>query len=231
MTTQSTSIAYIQRDYLQQMVQALKFLISTDIVELAYKLWKFGKRFSFRKSSQGMYEVLDYESCLELVDAKGKKAILNKCERVRFLQDNIIAYQDKAWGDGNIFANYKCSPGVEVDRYREGHRYRVLISLRQTKNRGDVEEFRIQRTITNGFRKSWEHFQTEIDHVTHKMALSIIFPRKRTAKQVILIEQNSTRSEILSARHWMTLPDGRRQVTWRCQKPRLFEAYILRWQW
>jgi hypothetical protein len=226
----STSIL-VRSGQLKWLIQTLAAFLGSDVSDLIKRVWKIGKLIPLRRANQGIYEVLDYESCLELVDAKGKKATFNKRERVRFTQDNVIAYQDKAWGDGNIFAKYKCSPGVEVDRYREGHRYRILISLRQTKNRGDVEEFRIERTIANGFCKTWEHFQTEIDHVTRRMALSIIFPRKRPAKQVILIEQNTTRTEILDTKHWMTLPDGRRQVTWRCQKPRLFEAYILRWEW
>ena len=52
---------------------------------------------------------------------------------------------------GNPFAAYRCAPGKAVDRYREGHRWRVLISLRQTKNKGDVEEFFIEREIRDGF--------------------------------------------------------------------------------
>jgi hypothetical protein len=74
---------------------------------------------------QGMYEVLAYEAELTLLDEKGSKARLTKRQQVRFLQDNIIAYQDQAWGDGNIFVEYRCTPGVEVDRYRDGHRYRI----------------------------------------------------------------------------------------------------------
>jgi hypothetical protein len=216
---------------LQGVAKTLSIILSSDVGKLTTGLWKIAKRLPYPKSHRGMYEVLDYESCLELVDIEGKKAILNKHERVRFTQDNIITFQDTAWGDGKIFAKYKCAPGVEVDRYREGHRYRVLISLRQTKNRGDVEEFRIQRTITNGFVKSLEHYQTEIDHVTRKITLSLIFPEKRPAKQVFLIEQNRNRSQVLGAKNWITLPDGRHQVTWKCRKPRLFEAYILRWNW
>ena len=161
------------------------------------------------KAHEGMYEVLEYETRLELLDARGEKAVLHKRERVRFLQDNIIAYQDMAWGDGDTFADYRCSPGVAVDRYREGHRYQILISLRETKHRNDVDEFHIERTIKDGFRKGIEDFQIEIEHVTRKFSLSVVFPRKRFAKQVWLIEQNTARTTPLVAENRLMLPDGR----------------------
>lgn len=180
---------------------------------------------------EGMYEVLEYESRLELLDAKGKRATYHKRQRVRFLQDNIIAYQDKAWGDGDIFADYKCSPGVAVDRYREGHRWRILISLREIKNRGDEEEFHIERSIRDGFTKPVEEFQVDIDHVTRNLVLSVVFPRRRLPEEVSVVEQNITRTIDLGPQHRRVLPDGRVKMTWQTDKPRLFEAYILRWQW
>ena len=181
--------------------------------------------------SPGTYEVLEHIVTLELKDAKGKKAIYRKHQRVRFTQDNVIAYQDKAWGAGEIFADYKCSPGVAVDRYKEGHRYRVLISLRETKNKGDEETIHIERTVLNGFTRSRENIQTDIDHRMHKLSISVIFPKRRLPKMVNLIEQNTTRTTPLDHRHFDTLPDGRCQVTWKTDKPRLFEAYIILWEW
>ena len=40
---------------------------------------------------KGMYEVLEYESTLELLDPDGKQASFMKREKVRYLQDNFIA--------------------------------------------------------------------------------------------------------------------------------------------
>jgi hypothetical protein len=54
------------------------------------------------RSYRGLYEVLEYEATLELEDQGGKRATFKKREKVRYLQDNIIAYQDQAWGDGEI---------------------------------------------------------------------------------------------------------------------------------
>lgn len=73
--------------------------------------------------SRGLYEVLSCEVTLSLVDVKGREAIYRKVQKVRFLQDHVIAYEDQAWGDGNLFADYKCSPGIPVDRYQDGNRW------------------------------------------------------------------------------------------------------------
>lgn len=214
-----------------KLLQVVVPLLGSDPVEMLVALWRLGRKVVRSKAHEGMYEVLDYESRLEILDTKGKKAVLHKRQRVRFRQDNIIAFQDQASGEGDIFADYKCSPGVAVDRYRDGHRHRILISLRETRNRGDVEEFRIERTIKDGFSKDNEYFQTEINHETRNVSISVIFPRNRPPRRVTLVEQNATRTTALGPENEHQLPDGRVQVTWRAEKPRLFEAYILRWEW
>jgi hypothetical protein len=203
----------------------------SDLFEILITLWRLGKRIIASQAREGMYEVQEHEAQLDLKDVEGKVAVYTKRQRVRFLQDNIIAYQDQAWGDGNIFADYKCSPGVAVDRYRDGYRWRILISLRQTKNYGDIEEFHIERTITDGFVGEVQQFQAQADHRTRKLSLSVVFPAKRLPKEVLLVEQNATRTTALGPEWRSILPDGREQVTWRTDKPRLFESYILRWTW
>ena len=164
-------------------------LLGSDLIEIILFFVRLAKQVIKFKSHEGMYEVLDYHAQLELLDPEGKQAIYHKRQKVRFLQDNIIAYQDQAWGDGDFMAAYRCSPGVMVDKYREGQSYNILISLRETKHAGDIEEFRIARTIRNGFVRSTEDFQIDIDHRTKHCAISVVFPRDRQPQQVTLIEQ------------------------------------------
>jgi hypothetical protein len=183
------------------------------------------------KTLPGMYEVLSHDVVLELKDSRGKKAIYHKRQKVRFLQDNIIAFYDRAWGDGNIFDDYKCSPGVEVDRFRDGYQYNILISLRETKHRGDKTTFNIQRTITDGFTKDEELLQSDVNHRMHTLSLSVIFPKSRLPTEVNMVEQNSDRTQRLDSRHLTILPDGRQQYKWETNTPRLFESYIMRWKW
>jgi len=209
----------------------LAAFLSTDLTKIFAVLVDLFHYFKLFQPRMGLYEVLDYETRLELHDVSGHDVTYFKRQRVRFLQNSIIAYQDQAWGDGDIFAEYQCSPGIPVDRYREGHRYRILISLRQTKNRGDIEEFHIQRRIIDGFTHATEDFQTEVDHRTHKLTSTIIFPKERLPQEVIVIEQKAGRTQVLDREHFQILPDGRCQVTWQTAHPKHFEAYILRWKW
>lgn len=217
--------------YLKTILQVFMALLNSDFIELIGSVWRLGRRILSAKAHEGMFEVLEHEVTLELLDTKGKAAVYHKRQRVRFLQDNIIAFQDQAWGDGDIFADYKCSPGVPVDRYREGYLYRVLISLRGTRHRGDVEEFRIERTIKDGFIEPVETLQTDIHHKTQGLCLSLVFPARRPPKSVRLIERHSSRNLVLGPEHTRQLPNGRWQVAWETRKPHLFEAYILRWEW
>jgi hypothetical protein len=177
-----------------------------------------------------MYEILEYDSTLELVDPKGETAIFKRRERVKFLQDNVIAFQDRAWGDGEIFADYKCSPGTEVDRYQEGDRWNVLISLRETKSAGDIEDFYIERTVRAGFTEDEEWRQTEIRHRTRRLKLSIIFPGKRRCRRAVLMERNLNRTTVLDPRYFTDLPDDRQVLTWEIKKPRRFEIYTIKWK-
>ena len=48
-----------------------------------------------------------------------------------------------------------------VDTYRDRNKYRVLISLRETKNRGDIVDFHIDHTIKDGFTRSVEDYQVD----------------------------------------------------------------------
>jgi|SRR3990170_5117419 len=67
-------------------------------------------------ATDGTYEVLDYGIRLELKDPEGKRALVRKREKIKYLQNNIIAFQDQAWGDGKILQNYRCKPGKPSKR-------------------------------------------------------------------------------------------------------------------
>ena len=211
--------------------QSLLSLLLADPAKVLTLVDALGRRIGSLVQSAGSYEVLEHDIRLELLDAYGHQAVYSKRQQVRFLQNNVIAYQDQAWGDGDIFVDYQCSPGVAVDRYREGHRYSILISLRKTMNRGDQEEFHIQRRIEDGFTKPIEDFQAEVNHPMRHLTISVIFPPERLSKRCWLVEQNTRRTLALNGEHFTILSDQRLQVTWQTDKPRLFETYILLWEW
>ena len=189
------------------------------------------RRWVSQQRPEGMYEILDYDSTLELLDPKGETAIFKKRQRVKFLQDHIIAFEDYAWGDGQIFADYKCTPGKEVDRYQEGDRWNILISLRETKNRGDITDFYIERTVRRGFSEAEEWRQVEITHSTKRLRLAIIFPQARRCQRAILRQRSRNRTTVLGPEHFVDLPDGRQMLAWEIKKLRRFEVYTLEWKW
>lgn len=63
-------------------------------ISFALELYRGVELFVKRRRHEGIYEILEYDCILELVDPKGELALLKKRQRVRFLQDNVIAFQD-----------------------------------------------------------------------------------------------------------------------------------------
>jgi len=182
----------------------------------------------FRK---GLYEVLDYEASLELKDKRGKKACVRKYEKVRYLQNNIVTFQDQAWGDGKILINYRCTPGFPVDTYRSGYKNYILISLREFRNQGDVDEFHIDWDIHQGFLRPTGFWASEISHYTDKIKMRVIFPKNRPPLQATVLEKNHQRTIVLNKDSFLHLPDGTWEVSWGRNRPRLYEQYILSWEW
>jgi hypothetical protein len=215
------------------MSSSVASLILTRLLEsdLIPHLVKLALQYFQESRFRGMYRVKSHHVRLELLDQMGSSALYKKNQTVEFLTDGVIAVQDQAYGDGELFAEYRCSPGVIVDRYREGYRYRVLISLRTTKNRGDVQEFHIERLIKDGFLTPVGNFQTQIDHPTNELSIAVTFPASRLPQSVHLIEQNSRRTRIVQPTEFHAVPDGRMIVRVEVGKPRLYEGYILRWEW
>ncbi|RIK28327.1 MAG: hypothetical protein DCC55_38835 [Chloroflexi bacterium] len=133
--------------------------------------------------------------------------------------------------DGDIFAAYRCSPGVAVDRYQEGDRWNILISLRETKRKGDITEFLIERTVQDGFTQAEEWQQAEIRHPTRHLRLAVIFPLERPCRRATVQARSRHHTQVLGAEHFQTLLDGRQQVVWETRQAHYLEIYTLRWHW
>ena len=180
---------------------------------------------------KGLYEVQDYNTTLELFDKKGSWAVLRKYEKVRYLQDNIIAFQDQAWGDGKILINYRCKPGKPVDIYRSGFKYYILISLHGVKTRGDIDEFNIDWGIRKGFLRSTGFWATEISHPTDRIKVQVIFPKVRPPLMASVLEKNRQRTVPIGRDSIVQLPSGKWKISWGLNHPKIYEQYILKWEW
>jgi hypothetical protein len=159
-----------------------------------------------RRRIQGIYEALEHDTVVELKDPNGRVATVDRQEEVRFLQDNVVAFADYAWGDGQIFAEYRCSPGVPDDRYANGSRHTVLISLRETKNRGDTLRFTIHRKVRRGFTRRDEWWETEVYHKTQRLRIAVIFPRKRHCQRAMVTQGSTSKAVALGAQHFSSCP-------------------------
>jgi len=199
--------------------------------QIAGQMWKIGRKLLRGLANEGIYEVLDYKCTLELLDAEGKNAVVQKREKVRYLQDNIIAYQDQAWGDGEILLDYHCSPGVPTDQYKIDPKTYVLISLRGVRNKGDEDNFNIDWKIKNGFLENARFWGTSIHHKTKKVTVQIIFPKDRPPLKASVFESNLQKRYNLGKDALKKLSDGRHMIVWKNTKPRLYENYLLNWEW
>jgi hypothetical protein len=178
-----------------------------------------------------MYEVLRHVFVLTLLDSSGKRAIFERREKIRFLQDNVIALYDHAWGDGQMFIGYRVTPGKAVDRFKMGARYQTLISLRETKQRGDTFNYRMRQRIIDGFTAQEEWLEVEVDHPTRLVRVTILFPKDRPCQLVRIIEA-STNREVGSSRPRVSRQtNGRTCLVWSISRPRLGERYVVNWLW
>jgi len=215
----------------KRLSQLLALILSSPWLETLIELWKIIQKLLRGLADEVMYEVLEYEFTLELLDECGKHALVHKREKVRYLQNNIIAYQDEAWGDGKILLDYRCTPGVSVDRYRPGKKTYILISLREVKNRGNIDEFNIEWKIRNGFLRSIELWDATINNRMRKFKLQVIFPKSRPPLRASLVEDMTRKARVLGEDEQIRLPDGRWSVAWETNRPRLHETYSLKWEW
>src|SRR5258706_7266734 len=202
--------------------QVLTIALDLPWFELLGRIWKIGRKIVRGWSREGVYEVLDYECQLELKDTDGKLATIQKREKIRYLQDYITSYQDQAWGDKNVFLNYRCSPGVPVDEFRLGHKTYKLISLRESRNKGDTDEFHIEWDMQRGFLKSTGFWGTAISHRTKKVIVKVVFPKARPPLHISIVESNLQRTRDLAKVAQKLLPDGRTMITWENENPRLY---------
>jgi hypothetical protein len=225
------TISNLSREQTKRRLWPLAFrVLNSDWATVILQAWQLLQSISTERRI-GLYEVLNFEHTLELCDAQGKKAIYHKRETVRLLQDYVATYLDQAWGRGEIFADYQCSPGVAVDRYRCGHKHCVLLSLREAMRRGDILRISIDRTVRNGFDLDTGWSETVVRHRTHRFQIAVIFPKQRLPHRVSLIQVNQNHTTSLGEANTELLPDGRHRVFWETEKPKLFETYTLKWTW
>lgn len=221
-----------EKDPKQSLLSSLaNSLTGMPVWDLVTGVFKLGKKVWYAYTMGSLYEVLEHESTLELLDTRGVMAHFKKRQKVRYLQDNIIAYQDQAWGDGQILLNYRCSPGRAVDFYRPGRKTFILIALHEQRSCGDIDEFNMEWDMRDGFLRENELWQTDINHPTRHLQIQIIFPKTRPPQRATLIEDTRRKAMTLDDRYQYRLADGRWKILWETDRVRTNESYTVQWEW
>lgn len=199
--------------------------------EIVSDLWQSFRFLISNFFDKGSYLVLEYSFKLKILDPYGKKARYSKQLFIKYRQNNICAIHEQAWGDGKIYLNFRCSPGKAVDQYRVGHKQLKLISLRQIRNRGEQDTIQIDWEMENSFLSSTEEWTTTISHHTKNLFIQIEFPKNKPPQKLWLVENNRKKQEELSLNNLKQKPNGSWKFEKKIHYPRLYEDYILRWQW
>ena len=189
--------------------------------------------FHVQNECKEIFEILDHFGQWEIQDPRGQSVVLTKRLKVRFLQNHVLAIDDPAWGDGQLFAEYSCQPGVDVDKFTAGHEWRTLISLREFRNKGDIEEFVIRRRIVGGFTNDDEWVAIETGRTRGPIRAEIIFPAERPpVPEALKWERYSDKQVHRLPEGALTyLKDGRPCVTFSLPQPRRGETYTIKWRW
>lgn len=208
-----------------------KFLLGLPWPEIAGEAWKYTRKVLQGYAQEGMYEVISLDTTLELKNQVGSRARFKKRKHIRYLQNNTIAFQDYAWGDGKILLNYRSSIGKAVDQYRLGYKTYLLLSLRDVKNRDEEDVYEISWDMRDGFLEETCFWETDISQRTQHLSMSVIFPKSRLPQKASVLEVNHRKTHPIKRDEFEVLPDGRVRVSWEREKPRLFEHYLLKWTW
>ena len=204
------------------------FLASlTSLFELLQRIVSFVES----RRLQGIYDVLEQERTVTILDASGHVATVDTVQRVRFRQNHVTALTEYAWGEGELWAEYRCTPGVPVDSYAEGSRQVILISLREHKNVGDELCLRSHRLVREGFTRSEEYWESDVYHRTGSIKVRIIFPKERQCQRATVTVRSTGKTVALGPECYQALPDGRQALCWIKDKPSLNERYLLSWIW
>jgi hypothetical protein len=180
----------------------------------------------------GLWQIVDDIDEWDIQDDRGAKVVLTKTRKLRFLQNGVFAIRDWAWGSGKFDQNYSCEPGFAADHFWHDGRHNVVVSLRETKRRGDIESFVIKREFTDSFCEESETVHAEIMTETEQLTIKVIFPTSRPPKKAWA----SRRKDEAANKKHKKLDihggvDGRQFITHTLTRPDLGENYVVGWDW
>jgi hypothetical protein len=179
-------VATLKSDELAGVVAAVALVMV--VVVTVYALW-------VRERFGGIYEIVSSELEWDLTSADGSSATNTKKNRVRFIQNNVLAIPDYIWGDGTTSSDYSCKPGNQVAAFFEGSKKCVVIALDRMYNRDDELDIEIKRTVRNAFLGADEWVEVKPLAGTPALSFTVLWPAGRPPRTVTLTIDNERRNK------------------------------------
>lgn len=175
------------------------------------------------------YETIWLELVLDLQDAQGEHAVLQRRQRIRFLVDGGALVRELVWGEGEQLVRYQARGAHKLAVRPEGSRRAVLLDPALRPAAGDRLTLTSRRTIRGGFRDTSEYCEVYLERPTGRVEVTVVFPANRPPKTAQLV-QGATGALIRLVRVRYRA-DGRALVRCRLQTPATDTTYGLRWTW
>ena len=182
-----------------------------------------------RGEPESSYENVSLSIELELCDTKGKRAVLRRRQRVRFLSEEAGVVRDVIWGEGKTLAGYSVDGAELLSVRHEGSKKVVLLGLPTRPGKGEGITLKTERTILDGFRPSEGYLETGVERATARLRLRVLFPPDRFPTRV-RVES----SPPLIATHSLAVrltESGKSYATWGIEDPKRLVTYRIRWTW
>lgn len=168
------------------------------------------------------YETIKYSGRLEILDAETRSARFIRRQRIRFLEDNVSVFMDRAWGDGVLFAGYAARGLRILEPIPTGKGYVIPLALPRRFAKGDVFDITTERRIVGAFYHPLAYWDTAMSAPTELVAIDIVVPPGADVR----------RPEIVApARGDMDATQHRRSLDFRVARPALNIPYKLAWSW
>lgn len=203
------------------------------LLKLDERSWKrlanLVAKVTHRGQSRTSYENLDLYIALELCDVEGKRAIVRRTQRVRFLTEETGVVRDVVWGEGDALAGYHVSGAEQLSVRREGSKKVVLLGLPTNPGKGEEMTFKTERIVKGGFKHDEAYLEASVERPTRRLALSVVFPRNRPPKAARI----EASPPAVSTRALRVRLDsrGRAHIAWSHSRPKHLVTYRIRWSW
>ncbi len=183
----------------------------------------------WRPRPAAAYETVSLALVLELVDARGERAVLHRRQRVRFLGNGGAVVRELLWGEGEQLVRYQAHGARRIGVRAEGSKRAVLLDPDGHPAPGDRRTIESRRTIRGGFTRRQEYCEAFLERPTGSVELTVVFPPKRPPTTAQLVQAPSER--VLRRLPVRYRADGRAVLRCRLRQPQPGTTYSLRWAW